>query len=145
MTGLVHHSDCGVQYGAIRYTERLAEAELVASVGSRGDSYDSAMAEVFDSLFKGELIHNPIVRGRGWQSVWDVELAVAGYVDWYNHRRVHGRLGQRTPAAVEAAHRKSRYDQPIEPARRSPGSGGTRRGRRAARRRCCAVWMAAWG
>lgn len=117
VSGLVHHSDRGVQYRAIRYTERLAEAEVVASVGSRGDSYDNAMAEAFNSLFKGELIHNPIVRGRGWQSVRDVEIAVAEYVDWYNHRRLHGELGQRTPAVVEATYQRSRYDQPIEPAR----------------------------
>jgi putative transposase len=117
VTGLVHHSDRGVQYRAIRYTERLAEAEAVASVGSRGDSYDNAMAEAFNSLFKGELIHNPIVRGRGWQSVRDVEIAVAEYIDWYNHRRLHGELGQRTPAAVEAAYHASRYDQPSEPTR----------------------------
>ncbi|MFF4601128.1 IS3 family transposase [Amycolatopsis sp. NPDC001319] len=117
VTGLVHHSDRGVQYRAIRYTERLAEAEVVASVGSRGDSYDNAMAEAFNSLFKGELIHNPAVRDRGWQSVRDVEIAVAEYVDWYNHRRVHGELGQRTPAQTEAGHQASRYDQPFEPTR----------------------------
>ena len=117
VTGLVHHSDRGVQYRAIRYTERLADAEVVASVGSRGDSYDNAMAEAFNSLLKGELIHNPIVLGRGWQSIRDVELAMAEYVDWYNHRRLHGELGQRTPAAIEAAHRTSSYDQPFQPAR----------------------------
>ncbi|MBB4685718.1 putative transposase [Amycolatopsis jiangsuensis] len=117
VTGLVHHSDRGVQYRAIRYTERLAEAEVVASVGSRGDSYDNAMAEAFNSLFKGELIHNPIARGRGWQSVRDVEIAVAEYVDWYNHRRLHGELGQRTPAAIEVTYQASRYDQPSQPAR----------------------------
>ncbi|WP_425452998.1 IS3 family transposase [Prauserella flavalba] len=117
VTGLVHHSDRGVQYRAIHYTERLADAEVVASVGSRGDSYDNAMAEAFSSLLKGELIHNPIVLGRGWQSIRDVELAVAEYVDWYNHRRLHGELGQRTPAAIEAAHRTSSYDQPFQPAR----------------------------
>nr|WP_281178390.1 integrase core domain-containing protein [Amycolatopsis jejuensis] len=86
-------------------------------MGSRGGSSDDAMAEAFNSLFKGKLIHNPIVRGRGWQSVLDAEIAVAGYVDWYNHRRVHGQFGQRTPMAVEAAHRKSSNDQPSEPAR----------------------------
>ena len=117
VSGLVHHSDRGVQYRAIRYTERLAVADMVSSVGSRGDSYDNAMAEAFNSLFKGELIHNPIVRGRGWQSVRDVEIAVAEYVDWYNHRRVHGELGQHAPATVEATYHRSRYDQPFEPAR----------------------------
>lgn len=65
-----------------------------SSVGSRGDSYGNAMAEAFNSLFKGELIHNPIVCGRGWTSVRDVDIAVAEYVDWYNRRRVHGALGQ---------------------------------------------------
>lgn len=114
VTGLVHHSDRGVQYRAVRYTEQLAEAEAVASVGSRGDSYDNAMAEAFNSLFKGELIHNPLKRGRGWQSINDVEIAVAEYVDWYNHRRVHGELAQRSPAEVEQAYWATRYDQPAE-------------------------------
>nr|WP_281387773.1 integrase core domain-containing protein [Streptomonospora salina] len=95
----------------------MAEAEAVAPVGSRGDSYDNAMAEAFNSLFKGELIHNPVKRGRGWASVNDVELAVAEYVDWDNHRRLHGELGQRAPAEVEAAHRMSGYDQSAEPVR----------------------------
>ena len=81
VTGLIHRSDRGVQYLAIRYTERLAQAEVVAPVGSRGDSYDNAMAEAFNSLLKGGLINSPIVRGRGWQSVPDVEIAVAEYVD----------------------------------------------------------------
>ena len=66
-TGLVHHSDRGVQYRAIRYTERLAEAEAVASVGSKGDSYDNAMAEALNSLFKAECIRNPVMRGNGWR------------------------------------------------------------------------------
>ena len=69
VTGLVHHSDRGVQYRAIRYTERLAEAEAVASVGSQGDSYDNAMAEALNSLFKAECIRNPVMRPRGgWKS-----------------------------------------------------------------------------
>ena len=117
VTGLVHHSDRGVQYRAIRYTERLAEADAVASVGSRGDSYDDAMAEAFNSLVKGELIHNPVSRGRGWYSIRDVEIAVAEYVDWYNQRRVHGQLGQYTPAEVESAYQAAGYDHTIEPAR----------------------------
>ena len=70
VTGLVHHSDRGVQYRAIRYTERLAEAEAVASVGSRGDRYDNAMAEALNSLFKAECIRNPVMRPKGgWKSV----------------------------------------------------------------------------
>lgn len=93
------------QYRAIRYTERLAEAQAVASVGSRGDSYDNAMAEALNSLFKAECIRNPMMRPRGgWKSVVDVELAVAEYVDWFNHRRLHGELRQVPPAEFEAIH-----------------------------------------
>jgi putative transposase len=73
------------QYLAVRYTQRLADAGAVASVGSKGDSYDNAAAEAFNSLFKAELIRN---RGP-WRSIDDVEIAVAEYIDWYNHRRVH--------------------------------------------------------
>lgn len=102
VTGLVHHSDRGVQYRAIRYTERLAEAEAVASVGSKGDSYDNAMAEALNSLFKAECIRNPVMRPRGgWKSVGDVEIAVAEYVDWFNHRRLHGELAHVPPAEYE--------------------------------------------
>jgi putative transposase len=105
VTGLVHHSDRGVQYRAIRYTERLAEAEAVASVGSRGDSYDNAMAEALNSLFKAECIRNPVMRPKGgWKSVGEVEIAVAEYVDWFNHRRLHGEIGLVPPAELEADH-----------------------------------------
>jgi putative transposase len=103
LTGLTHHSDRGVQYRAIRYTERLAEAEAVASVGSKGDSYDNAMAEALNSLFKAECIRNPIMRPKGgWKSVGEVEIAVAEYIDWYNHRRLHGEIGHVPPAEYEA-------------------------------------------
>ena len=105
VAGLTHHSDRGVQYRAIRYTERLAEAEAVASVGSKGDSYDNAMAEAFNSLFKAECIRNPMMRPKGgWKNVVDVELAVAEYVDWFNHRRLHGELDQIPPAEFETNH-----------------------------------------
>ena len=105
ITGLIHHSDAGVQYRAIRYTERLAEADAVASIGTVGDSYDNAMAEALNSLFKAECIRNPVMRPKGgWASVRDVEIAVAEYVDWYNHRRLHGEIGHVPPAELEAAH-----------------------------------------
>ena len=105
ITGLIHHSDAGVQYRAIRYTERLAEADAVASVGTVGDSYDNAMAEALNSLFKAECIRNPMMRPKGgWASIRDVEIAVAEYVDWYNHRRLHGEIGHLPPAEFEAAH-----------------------------------------
>ena len=103
LDGLVHHSDRGVQYLAIRYTERLAEAGVVASVGSRGDSYDNALAESFNGLYKTEMI-----RKRGpWRGLDDVEYATLEYVDWFNHRRLHGELGMIPPAEVEAIY----YDQ----------------------------------
>ncbi len=90
------------QYRAIRYTERLAEAEAVASVGSKGDSYDNALAEAFNALFKTECIRNPAMRPcGGWKSVADVEIAVAEYVDWFNHRRLHGEIGLIPPVELE--------------------------------------------
>lgn len=105
LAGLIHHSDRGVQYRAIRYTERLAEADVVASVGSKGDSYDNAMAEAFNSLFKAECIRNPVMRPTGgWKSIGDVEIAVAEYIDWFNHRRLHGEIGLVPPAELEATH-----------------------------------------
>jgi putative transposase len=98
LTGLIHHSDRGVQYLAIRYTERLAEAGVVPSVGSRGDSYDNALAESFNGLYKAELI-----RHRGpWRGLDDVEYATLEYIDWFNHRRLHGELGMLPPAEFEA-------------------------------------------
>lgn len=97
---LVHHSDRGVQYRAIRYTQRLAEAGAVASVGSKGDSYDNAMAEAFNSLYKAELVRN---KGP-WRGLDDLEMATVEYIDWYNNRRLHGELGHVPPAEHEALH-----------------------------------------
>ncbi len=94
---LIHHSDRGVQYRAIRYTERLAESEAVASMGAKGDSYDNAMAEALNSLFKAELIRN---KGP-WTGINDLEIAVAEYIDWYNHRRLHGEIGYIPPVEAE--------------------------------------------
>ncbi|MGP7960680.1 IS3 family transposase [Sanguibacter sp. A247] len=118
VTGLIHHSDRGVQYRAVRYTERLAEAEAVASVGSKGDSYDNAMAEALNSLFKAECIRNPVMRPQGgWKNVGDVEIAVAEYVDWFNHRRLHGEIGLVPPAEFETHHWAS---QPTKHYRQNP-------------------------
>ncbi len=104
-SSLIHHSDRGVQYRAIRYTQRLAEAQGVASGGSRGDSYDNAMAEALNSLFKAECIRNPVMRPvGGWKNVSDIEIAVAEYVDWYNHRRLHGEIGFVPPKEFKAAY-----------------------------------------
>jgi len=97
VAGLTHHSDKGVQYLAVRYTQRLAEAGAVASVGSTGDSYDNALAEAFNSLFKAELVRN---KGP-WRNIDDLEIAVAEYIDWFNHRRLHGEIGLIPPTEHE--------------------------------------------
>ena len=97
LDGLVHHSDRGVQYLSVRYTERLGEEGAVTSVGSRGDSYDNAMAESFHGLYKTELIH----KDGPWRGLDDVEYATLDYVDWFNHRRLHGEIGMVPPAEFE--------------------------------------------
>ena len=104
LTGLVHHSDRGVQYLCFRYTERLALADAVCSVGSRGDSYDNALAETVNGLYKAELIrrHSP------WRSLEQVELATAEWVDWWNHRRLHGAIGDQPPVEFEALYHSQR-------------------------------------
>ena len=95
--GLVHHIDRGVQYLSIRYTERLAEAGAVTSVGSRGDAYDNALAETINGLYKTELI-----RKRGpWKTLEDVEFATLEWVDWFNHRRLLEPIGYIPPAEFE--------------------------------------------
>ena len=96
--GLVHHSDRGVQYVSIRYTERLAEAGSEPSVGSVGDSYDNALAETINGLFKTELIH----RRGPWRSAEAVELATLEWVDWFNNRRLLEPIGNIPPAEAEA-------------------------------------------
>ena len=97
LDGLVHHSDRGVQYLAIVYTERLAEAGAVTSVGSKGDSYDNALAESVIGLYKSELIFN---RGP-WRTVEDVELATLAWVHWWNTTRLHSAIGHVPPAEFE--------------------------------------------
>ena len=106
LSGLIHHSDRGVQYRAVRYTERLEEVDLVASVGSKGDSYDNAAAEALNSTFKTELIRNRkiLLKNGPWKSIDDVEIAVAEWVDWYNATRLHGSLGDIPPIEYEALH-----------------------------------------
>ena len=96
--GLVHHSDRGSQYLSIRYSERLAEAGIEASVGSVGDSYDNALAETLNGLYKAELVH----RRGPWRSLEQLELATLTWVDWYNNRRLLGSIGNVPPAEAEA-------------------------------------------
>ncbi len=95
---LVHHSDRGSQYLSIRYTERLAEAGIEPSVGSRGDSYDNALAETINGLYKAELIH----RRAPWKSRESVELATLQWVHWFNHIRLLEPIGYIPPAEAEA-------------------------------------------
>ena len=101
--GLVHHSDCGVQYTAIRYTERLGEAKAVRSVGSKGDSYDNAAAESLNSLYKRELIDFK----KGWQGVDDVTLATMDWVSWHNGDRLHSYCGDMPPKEYEEIYYKA--------------------------------------
>jgi len=98
LSGLIHHSDAGSQYTSIRYTTRLVEAGLNASIGTTGDSYDNAMAEALNGIYKAELVY--------WEGPWnnadDLELATLSWVDWYNNTRIHSSLKYDTPAEVEA-------------------------------------------
>ncbi|VTZ51888.1 transposase (fragment) [Methylocella tundrae] len=106
--GLVHHSDRGVQYVAIKYTERLAEAGVEPSVGSVGDSYDNALAETINGLYKAEVIW----RRGPWRNFEAVEFATLEWVDWFNHRRLLEPIGNIPPAEAEARY----YAQRKEPA-----------------------------
>ena len=100
---LIHHSDRGVQYLSIRYTERLAEAEIEPSVGSIGDSYDNALAETIIGLYKTE-----VIRRRGpWRNLEEVEFATLEWVDWFNNRRLFGPIGNIPPAEFEAMYDES--------------------------------------
>jgi transposase InsO family protein len=105
---LVHHSDRGVQYVSIRYTERLAEAGIEPSVGSVGDSYDNALAETIFGLFKAEVID----RGSPWRSLEQVELATLEWVAWFNDRRLLSSIGYVSPAEFEAMY----YERTKSPA-----------------------------
>ncbi|EEJ0903891.1 IS3 family transposase [Salmonella enterica] len=98
-SGTVHHSDKGSQYVSLAYTQRLKEAGLLASTGSTGDSYDNAMAESINGLYKAEVIHR-----KSWKNRAEVELATLTWVDWYNNRRLLGRLGHTPPAEAEKAY-----------------------------------------
>jgi putative transposase len=108
-SGLTHHSDHGSQYLSIRYTERLAEAGVEASVGSVGDSYDNALAETVIGLFKTEIIY---ARGP-WRSLDAVEYATLEWVDWFNHRRLLEPIGHVPPAEFEEAYYRQQPGQAI--------------------------------
>jgi len=102
LSGLVHHSDRGVQYLSIRYTDRLDELGIAPSVGSVGDSYDNALAETINGLYKAEVIR----RNGPWRGIDEVEFATLEWVDWFNNRRLFGPIGNIPPVEFEAV-----YDQ----------------------------------
>jgi len=107
--GLIHHSDRGSQYVSIKYTERLAEAGIEPSVGSVGDSYDNALAETINGLYKAEVIH----RRGPWRSFEAVEFATLEWVDWFNNRRLLEPIGNIPPAEAEAAYYAMLAEQPL--------------------------------
>lgn len=104
---LIHHSDRGVQYVSIRYTERLAEAGIEPSVGSIGDSYDNALAETINGLYKAEVIH----RRGPWKTTEAVEIATLEWVSWFNHHRLLEPIGYIPPAEFEAMYYRSKEAQ----------------------------------
>jgi putative transposase len=106
--GLIHHSDAGSQYTSFRFTAHLIEAGIDASIGTVGDAYDNALMESTIGLYKTELIK----KQGPWKTLADVELATAGYVDWYNTRRLHTAIGGVPPAEHEAAYYAQTQPQP---------------------------------
>ena len=103
LDGVIHHSGRGIQYRSIRYSERLENCAVVAFVGSKGDSYDNALAEAFHSLYKAEWI-----QPQGpWRDITHVEQGTAEYINWYNTTRIHSRLDYHTPKEIE-----THYHQP---------------------------------
>jgi putative transposase len=109
LTGLIHHTDRGSQYTSLRFGERLADAGILPSVGAVGSSFDNALAETINGLYKTELI-----RPRGpWRTVDQVELGTAEWVDWFNHRRLYEYSGDVPPAELEDAYyAQQRAQQP---------------------------------
>jgi putative transposase len=111
LEGLIAHSDAGSQFTSIRYGERLTEFGAIPSIGSIGDSFDNALAEATNSLYKTELIRGP---GQGpWKNVDDVELATLGWVHWYNSERLHGYLKDVPPSEFETAYAAQQADQQL--------------------------------
>lgn len=107
LNGLVAHSDAGSQYTAMRYTQRLADIGAVPSIGTVGDSYDNAMVESFNGIYKTELV-KPF---GPWKTTAQLEFATFEYIDWYNNRRLHEQLGMITPIEKEAAYYHQHQDQ----------------------------------
>ncbi|CAN5193096.1 hypothetical protein BH10PSE16_BH10PSE16_41900 [soil metagenome] len=108
-SSLIHHSDRASQYASIRYTERLAQAGIEPSVGSKGDSYDNALAETINALYKAEIIHPRAP----WRTIEAVELASLEWLSWFNHHRLLERIGYISPAQAEANYYKQLSHQAI--------------------------------
>ncbi|TCP39381.1 integrase-like protein [Tamaricihabitans halophyticus] len=103
-SGLICHSDAGSQYTSIHFTEHLDLEGLQPSIGSVGDAYETALAESVIAMYKTECIRTTVFHGDPFRTVADVELATAGWVDWYNNRRVHSSLGYIPPVEHATAH-----------------------------------------
>jgi putative transposase len=101
---LIHHSDAGSQYTSIRLTEHLALEDIRPSIGTVGDAYDNALMETINGLYKPECIRTTVFHHGSYKTIADVEYATAGWVDWYNNRRLHGTLGNVPPVEYEQAH-----------------------------------------
>ena len=101
---LIHHSDAGSQYTSIRFTEHLALEGIRPSVGSVGDAFDNALMETIIGLFKAECIRTTVFHNGPYKTLADIEYATAGWVDWYNNRRLHGSIGMVPPVEYEQAH-----------------------------------------
>jgi putative transposase len=112
LEGLVTHSDAGSQFTSIRYSERVAELGAVPSVGTVGDSYDNALAEAVNGLYKAEVIYHP-ERGP-WRTVDDVELATLEWVHWWNNQRIHGYLNDVSPVEYETAYHQQTQETLLE-------------------------------
>lgn len=120
---LVHHSDAGSQYTSVLLTDHLALEGISPSIGSVGDAYDNALMESINGLYKAECVRTTVFQAGPYKSIADVEYATAGWVDWYNNRRLHGTLGNVPPAEYEQAHYAAlnREPQPYEGGR-EPGA-----------------------
>jgi transposase InsO family protein len=101
---LIHHSDAGAQYTSLRLTEHLALQQILPSIGSVGDAYDNALMESINGLYKAECIRTTVFHDGPYKTIADVEYATAGWVDWYNNRRLHSTLGNVPPVEYEQAH-----------------------------------------
>jgi len=112
---LIHHSDAGSQYTSLRLTEHLALEDIRPSIGSVGDAYDNALMETINGLYKAECIRTTVFHDGPYKTIGDVEYATAGWVDWYNNRRLHSSLGMIPPVEYEQAHYAAlnREPQPV--------------------------------